>query len=150
MRVSLLEFVRTGNLGTLRLGSAKGDVLVALGDPEDIHDGDATIWKYGNIEIMFSADRVMSIEVTFRHDPQAVWQTVEYYDFSKFMNLDVAAFETLMQEHGIACNVHSPFRSRKRSADTTLLLARRGRATFEEFRLASLSVLDLESVANSR
>ena len=56
--VHLDEFLRTGELGPVRMGMSRDDVLRVLGEPERLggtskNHPQALIWKYGDVELHF-------------------------------------------------------------------------------------------------
>jgi hypothetical protein len=65
IKVSMLEFIRTGEFGSLRLGSTRGEVKALLGDPPDWVADDpkasSRIWRFGDIEFYFSDDTLVMI-----------------------------------------------------------------------------------------
>ena len=57
--VSLLDWLRTGCFGPLRLGQTRAAVALFLGPPDDVGGTSRryrrpTIWKYGDFELYFS------------------------------------------------------------------------------------------------
>ena len=65
MHVSLLDFLRTGHFGSISGGSARSQVLEALGPPPvwsaKVSLEKALIWKYGDVEFHFAGDSVACI-----------------------------------------------------------------------------------------
>jgi hypothetical protein len=61
------EFLKTGRLGELTIGSPKSQVLKILGEPEDRTNArqKPQIWKYGNLQIAFLKDSVVLIGIYF-------------------------------------------------------------------------------------
>lgn len=55
--VDLLDFVKTGKFGFLKLGESKDEIINQGFPPEDWLNGESkessTIWRYGNIELHF-------------------------------------------------------------------------------------------------
>jgi len=59
--VSMIEFLRTGAFGSVRLGMPRLDVEEVLGSPDDVStmmnkNRRPAIWKYGDIELHFDPD----------------------------------------------------------------------------------------------
>lgn len=61
----LLEFVRSGALGPIRVGATRGEVQSALELPDQWTET-GSIWKYGAVELHFIDERVWMI---FSDDP---------------------------------------------------------------------------------
>jgi hypothetical protein len=60
--VSLVEFLRAGAFGPIRLGMSRSQVQAACGPPEDVSvQRGPLIWKYGDIEFHFARDRFFLI-----------------------------------------------------------------------------------------
>lgn len=78
MKVDLVEFLRTGVFGKLKLGMAERDVQSIVGPPEDYSTSlsEPFIWKMGVCEIMFEHGQVMSIEQKFNETGH--WPPIEY------------------------------------------------------------------------
>ena len=52
---TILEFIKTGSLGPVRLGMTSEEIVNAIGEPEDISvkTKPYVIWKYGSLQITF-------------------------------------------------------------------------------------------------
>jgi len=66
MRISLEEFIRSGQLGPIKIGLSRNEVKTAFGEPNQWHSKSpswktANIWKYGDTEFHFRADKLWMI-----------------------------------------------------------------------------------------
>lgn len=56
--MSLRDWIVKGSLGPLRVGATQAELLAAVGHPDQAgcpDDGIDTVWKYGDIELLFAA-----------------------------------------------------------------------------------------------
>ena len=142
MNVELLNFLRTGIFGALSIGSNSDEVIYYIGDPENWTEStNPTIWKYGNVEIMLNFDEVLSIEVTFLDCKDNLWSTIFIRDFFVFENISIKSFEKILEKEKIDYRFYE-FISK------IYLLPNNVRATEENNKLASISVLDMTRLNN--
>jgi hypothetical protein len=79
--VVLEEFLRSGKLGSLHLGSSRSEVRRLLGEPPDRSEQSwqNEIWKYHGVEIAFRSDSLSFIGLYFEDGevvlPQALLET---------------------------------------------------------------------------
>ena len=65
IKVSMLEFIKTGEFGPLCLGATRDEVKALLGDPpvwvaEESRDS-SRIWRFGDVEFYFADDTLVMI-----------------------------------------------------------------------------------------
>ncbi|MFC1783309.1 hypothetical protein ACFL02_06950 [Planctomycetota bacterium] len=98
---SIIEFIKKGNLGPLKLGCKKEYIRGLLGEPEQTSESakwNCIIWKYGSLEIHFKINTAIGIEylnsITIEY-----WYDHEF-KFPSALNLEgwIPDHETTMEE----------------------------------------------------
>jgi hypothetical protein len=70
MMVDLLEFLRSGSLGALSVGSSENEIRAALGAPEMVSaQSNPIVWKYRSLELTLSHDSLVGIALYFWKEP---------------------------------------------------------------------------------
>lgn len=67
-----IDFLRSGAIDEVRVGSVQAHVRAALGEPDDRSIGAPVIWKYGTTEITFRDEAVVLIAITVEADAETV------------------------------------------------------------------------------
>ena len=141
MKVDLLEFMRTGIFGELRLGMRPEEVSTAIGPPEDHSPASASpqIWKVGSTELMFENDILMSIEQKLTE--MTTWPTVEIAPASLARLRALKEEELLSQPRTLGISVLECRKPGYLPETTIFLLDRNVRLTFVQKQPMTLSVL---------
>ena len=137
---SLVEFLKTGQLGKLHCGMSKDEVRELLGEPEAVSpQGNPQIWKYGSLELTFyrsseaESPWLVSIVIHFHSHPinlpgfqgLASWWPTGETTFEEFR--DFLVHSAIRVDGGVASGPHQH-----------LVLASGIRVTFDEGRLYSV------------
>jgi len=104
-RIDLLDFLRTGEFGPVKIGMTREQVVHELGTPTDVSsDAEGSIYLYGSVEMGFIAGRLKFIHLhRFRDRPHGTRTCHIISDgFRKWMSLKDA--KSLLHEHGIDFN----------------------------------------------
>jgi hypothetical protein len=141
MKVDLLEFMRTGAFGDLRLGMNSNQVLKFIGPPEDYSTAPASpqIWKVGSVELMFENDVLMSIEQKVTESGS--WPTLEISPASLAQSQALTERELVEHSRTLGVTVVELRRPSYLGATTIALLENDVRLVFEQDHLMTLSVL---------
>ncbi len=93
-----LEFLRSGGLGGVRVGTARAAVQAALGEADDINAIKPLMWKYGTTEITFRDDAVVMIAVSIEADPDELRRLLDRagLSYERYDDLTYDAQEALV------------------------------------------------------
>jgi hypothetical protein len=138
--MSIVEFLKTGELDGIRVGMAPDQVRDVLGEPFDTSlSKKPWIWKYDPIEITFSFPeerrefRVESISISFRAPDAASPAPLRFSDWDNSRSSSFQDFKGYLDKHAIRA-----VGGGKTGPDQTLVLESSVRATFHEGTLYSI------------
>ena len=121
MRTSLVEFLRSGDLGILSIGLTEREVLAAMGQPDDVgvtsrKRKKPCLYLYGDVEIGFDIDppyRIHAIGLS-QHSAKETNQ-IEFHNSQEldptglYFGMTLAEYRTILRSHELTPIVNLEF-----------------------------------------
>ncbi len=101
MEIDLIDFLKNGYFGSLKLEDSKDTVLNLIGEPEDVSADTITdlIWKYGNVEITFGVDGVACVFIENGNTDTS--SLVNISDYVNMRNISITNLKEKLAENKI-------------------------------------------------
>ncbi len=126
---SLLDFVKTGEIGPIHIGQERGDVLSSIGKPNlwgtEEHMVLATIWRYGDIEIYFNDNKVDMI-FSDHDNLNDGGNSIKIDSWGIKRDLNIVSFQKKLQDQGVS------FKSKHHSSKVDVIVNESSLFTFYE------------------
>ena len=107
IEVNLVEFLRSGHFGGLRLGITGLEVKALLGEPDDTSVQDyPRIWKYGRFQIALDENRVVSMTAYFEQWRDRPSKMISFKGWKASSGTSIEDFEKLCAKEGMVCRTH--------------------------------------------
>lgn len=102
--VDLVEFLRSGNFGGLRLGMTGQEVRTLLGEPEDTSvSNHPLIWKYGRFQIAFDENRIVSMTAYFERGRGKASKKICFKGWTPSARTSIETFVKRCAAEGMPC-----------------------------------------------
>jgi hypothetical protein len=107
LMIRLSEFLRTGRLGALGLGTKRTDLLAFLGEPEARSEARKKLetWKYDSLQIALSNDSICLIALYFAEDPCRLPDAVALDGYKPTSSTEVSQFQNYLVSEQIESEI---------------------------------------------
>ncbi len=134
MEFNLLELVKTGRFGDLRIGLDEVQVIALLGEPEarSRKRKSLRILRYGIVQLHFESNQLAIMSVQF--DAPRIWPPIRFVGWTPGVGTTRDEFIEALEAHGVA---------HRRLADvdpSMLITAGQAVVSFLNSELASISI----------
>jgi hypothetical protein len=108
LTLRITDFIRTGLLNEISIGSSKSEVLDILGPPTDrsIRTDPLIILKYGHIQLSFHQAHLTLIALYFKENPES--SAIIFLDENQYREQNYKAIFAMLDQIGIVISPYDP------------------------------------------